>query len=96
MGYFVGLRGETFQDITVRYRRSGIFAGNSCINTAHNSATYLFPRNTAYIIVNELGKFMTSNVTNYSYWEDTLNRPVPNFSSLKASERAYLYIPSGL
>ena len=96
MGYYVGLRGETFQEIIVRYRRSGIFAANSCINTAHNSATYLFPHSTSYIIVNEQGKFMTSNVTSYSYWEDTLNRPVPNFSALRASERAYLFIPSGL
>jgi hypothetical protein len=96
MGYYVSLPEETLQTAMLRYRKSGIWAANSCINTAHNSAVYLFPIGTSYTIFNDQGKFITNSKTTYSYWEDTLNLPIPNFASLKSRERAYLFIPSGV
>jgi hypothetical protein len=96
MGYYVSLPGESMTQITSRYRKSGIFAASSCVNNAHKAAEFLFPYETRYLIVNDQGKMVMSAVTYFSYWESILNRPVPNFASLRASDRAFLYIPSGL
>ena len=90
--YYAALPGEDLERAKLRYKRSGIIIASTSRNAAVRAAQFLFPSGTKFNILSVTGGVSATGYNSFSYWNDELRRPIPNWLDLNAYDRKTLHV----